>query len=170
MEILGKYFLRIIVPRKYMHKISAVGLFCCDKFEGTPKQKVINMSKLNKLYFSINEHRLCSIPHFIGRETLSTTLWEIRRTKYYMFLMDRISFEIHAFLKVNNLWRCQKSETMYQIALDLNFARSNIPNHNNFSPSLNLLHATVVYSQKFDGSLLPFRVFIRDPNQHDTVL
>ena len=81
-----------------------------------------------------------------------------------MFSMDRISFEIHAFLKVNNLWRCQKSETMYQIALDLNFARSNIPNHNNFSPSLNLLHATVVYSQKSDGSLLPFRVFIRDPS------
>ena len=35
-----------------MRKISAVGLFCCDKFEETPKQKVINMSKLNKLHFS----------------------------------------------------------------------------------------------------------------------
>ena len=44
-EILGKYFLRAIVPRKYMRKISAVGLFSCDKFEETPKQKVINMSK-----------------------------------------------------------------------------------------------------------------------------
>ena len=41
-EILGKYFLQTIVPRKwkYMRKISAVGLFCCDKFEETPKQKV----------------------------------------------------------------------------------------------------------------------------------
>ena len=36
-----------------MPKISAVGLFSCDKFEETPKQKVINMSKLNKFYFSI---------------------------------------------------------------------------------------------------------------------
>ena len=46
-EILDKYFFRTIVPRKYMCKISAVGLFCCDKLEETPKQKVINMSKLN---------------------------------------------------------------------------------------------------------------------------
>ena len=52
-EILGKYFLQTIVPRKYMRKISAVGLFCCDKFEEIPKQKVINMSKLNKFHFNI---------------------------------------------------------------------------------------------------------------------
>ena len=51
-EILGKYFLRKIVLRKYMCKISAVGLFCCDKFEETSKQKVINMSKLNKFHFN----------------------------------------------------------------------------------------------------------------------
>ena len=31
--------------------ISAVGLFCCDKFEETPNEKVINMSKLTKTYF-----------------------------------------------------------------------------------------------------------------------
>ena len=47
-EILGKYFPRTIVPRKYMHKISAVGLFSCDKFEETPKQKVIDLSKFLK--------------------------------------------------------------------------------------------------------------------------
>ena len=35
-----------------MLKISAVGLFCCDKFEETPKQKVIDLSKLQKIYFS----------------------------------------------------------------------------------------------------------------------
>ena len=35
-----------------MRKISAVGLFCCDKFEETPKQKVIDLSKLQKFYFS----------------------------------------------------------------------------------------------------------------------
>ena len=52
-EILGKYFLRIIVPKKYVSKISTVRLFSCDKFEETPKQKVINMSKLNKFYFSL---------------------------------------------------------------------------------------------------------------------
>ena len=51
-EIFGKYFLRTIVPRKYMGKISAVGLFCCDKFEETPKQKVIDLSKLKIFYFS----------------------------------------------------------------------------------------------------------------------
>ena len=31
---------------------SAVGLFCCDKFEETPNEKVINLSKLTKSYFS----------------------------------------------------------------------------------------------------------------------
>ena len=51
-EVLRIYFLRTIFWRKFMRKISAVGLFCCDKFEETPKQKVINMSKLNKFHFS----------------------------------------------------------------------------------------------------------------------
>ena len=51
-EILRIYFLRTIFRGKYMHKISTVGLFCCDKFEEIPKQKVINMSKLNKLPFN----------------------------------------------------------------------------------------------------------------------
>ena len=51
-EILGKYFLRTIVPRKYMRKISAVGLFCCDKFEETPRQKVIDLSKFKNFYFN----------------------------------------------------------------------------------------------------------------------
>ena len=33
--------------------ISAVGLFCCDKFEETPNEKLIIMSKLTKSYFNI---------------------------------------------------------------------------------------------------------------------
>ena len=49
--IIGIYFLRTIVPRKYMPIISAVGLFCCDKFEDTPNEKVVNMSKITKPYF-----------------------------------------------------------------------------------------------------------------------
>ena len=32
--------------------ISAVGLFCCDKFEETPNKKVSDLSKLTKPYFS----------------------------------------------------------------------------------------------------------------------
>ena len=43
----------MIVPRKYMRIISAVGLFCCDKFEETPNEKVSNMSKLTKSYFNM---------------------------------------------------------------------------------------------------------------------
>ena len=39
-EIIGIYFLGTIVPRKYMLIISAVGLFCYDKFEETPNVKV----------------------------------------------------------------------------------------------------------------------------------
>ena len=44
-EIIGIYFLGIIAQRKYMPIISAVGLFCYDKFEETPNEKVVNMSK-----------------------------------------------------------------------------------------------------------------------------
>ena len=32
--------------------ISSVGLFCCDKFEETPNEEVINLSKLTKSHFS----------------------------------------------------------------------------------------------------------------------
>ena len=49
-EIIGIYFLRTIVPRKYMAIISAVGLFCCD-FEETPNEKMSNMSNLTKSNF-----------------------------------------------------------------------------------------------------------------------
>ena len=35
-----------------MPKISTVGLFSCDKFEETPKQKVIDLSKFKKNYFN----------------------------------------------------------------------------------------------------------------------
>ena len=52
-EIIGIYFLGTIVPRKYMPKISPVGLFCCNKFEETPNEKVVKMSKLTKPYFNI---------------------------------------------------------------------------------------------------------------------
>ena len=51
-EIIGIYFLWTIVPRKYMPIISAVGLFCYDKFEEIPNEKVVNMSKLTQSYFS----------------------------------------------------------------------------------------------------------------------
>ena len=44
-EILHIYFLGTIVRRKHLPKISAVGLFSCHKFEETPKQKVIDLSK-----------------------------------------------------------------------------------------------------------------------------
>ena len=39
-----------------MRKISAVGLFCCNKFEETPKQKVIDLSKLIFFYFNGEEN------------------------------------------------------------------------------------------------------------------
>ena len=35
-----------------MRKISAVGLFGCDKFEETPNQKVIDQSKFKIFYFN----------------------------------------------------------------------------------------------------------------------
>ena len=52
-EIIAIYFLGIIVLRKYMPIISAVGLFCYDEFEETPNEKVVIMAKFTKPYFSI---------------------------------------------------------------------------------------------------------------------
>ena len=62
-EILGKYFLRTIVSRKYLPKISTVGLFCCDKFEEITYEKVVNLFKLTKPYFKTNriKHQLGSM-------------------------------------------------------------------------------------------------------------
>ena len=51
-EIIGIYSIGTIVSIKYMPIISAVGLFCSDKFEKTSNKKVVNMSKLNKSYFN----------------------------------------------------------------------------------------------------------------------
>ena len=51
-EIIDIYFVRTIVPRKYVPIISAVGAFGCDKFEETPNDKVSDLSKLTKPYFS----------------------------------------------------------------------------------------------------------------------
>ena len=51
-EILRIYFLGTIVRRKYLPKISAVGFFSYDKFEETPKQKVIDQSKYLKMEFT----------------------------------------------------------------------------------------------------------------------
>ena len=36
---------------KICQEISAVGLFCCDKFEENPNKKVSDLSKLSKPYF-----------------------------------------------------------------------------------------------------------------------
>ena len=44
--------------------ISTVGLYCCDKFEETPNEKVVNMSKVTKFYF--NTHNQNSLPIFFG--------------------------------------------------------------------------------------------------------
>ena len=64
-EIIGIYFLRTIVPRKYMPIISAVGLLCCEKFEETPNEKV---SKLTKSYFSLPVN--CHCFHIIFIDTV----------------------------------------------------------------------------------------------------
>ena len=42
-EIICIYFIGTIVPTKYMHIISAVGLFCIDKFEDNQNEKVFRI-------------------------------------------------------------------------------------------------------------------------------
>ena len=51
--------------------ISAVGLFSYDKFEETPNEKVVNISKLTKSYFSSNQ-RNSREHHFIWRDNIKT--------------------------------------------------------------------------------------------------
>ena len=49
------YFIGKIVPTKYMPKISAVGLFCPDKFENNQTRTCITFfrtSKLTEVYFN----------------------------------------------------------------------------------------------------------------------
>ena len=43
--------------------ISAVGLFCYDKFEEITNEKVVNMSKLTKPYFSTQPPKAKSCQH-----------------------------------------------------------------------------------------------------------
>ena len=50
---LCKPFWHPLLFKNYMPIISAVGLFCCDKFEEIPNEKVVNVSKLTKSYFRI---------------------------------------------------------------------------------------------------------------------
>ena len=62
------YCFSTIVPRKYMPKISAVGLFCCDKFEETPIKKVCNMSKLSESYFNSKDSTNENKGHIINKK------------------------------------------------------------------------------------------------------
>ena len=50
--MLNTFSFGTIVPIKYKPINSAVGLFCCDKFEETPNEKVSDLSKLTKPYFN----------------------------------------------------------------------------------------------------------------------
>ena len=70
--------------------ISAVGLFCCDKFEETSNEKVSGLSKLTKPYFkeseihvkklyNINQLNICNVLNvdsveFLRKWTLFVTL------------------------------------------------------------------------------------------------
>ena len=44
-EILGRYFFRTLLRENICVKFPLLGSFCCNKFEETPKQKVIDLSK-----------------------------------------------------------------------------------------------------------------------------
>ena len=54
--------------------ISDVGLFCCDKFEETPNEKVSNVSKLSKSYFRYGEQ--ISIAELINKYLLTKVIMQ----------------------------------------------------------------------------------------------
>ena len=68
-----------------MHKISAVELFCYDKFEETPKQKVINMSKLDKFHFS---RRLTTEIGPLMNYALITLVWDSILSRTNMHFLE----------------------------------------------------------------------------------
>ena len=39
---------------------TAVGFFCCNKFDETPNEKMVNMSKLTKSYFKFINYEITS--------------------------------------------------------------------------------------------------------------
>ena len=49
-----------------LSKISAVWLLCCDKFEETLNDKVVNMSKLTKSYFNAQVENFFLTVHMSG--------------------------------------------------------------------------------------------------------
>ena len=50
--MIGISFLGTIIWRKFMPIICPLGFFVNDKFEETPNEKVVKMSKLTKPYFN----------------------------------------------------------------------------------------------------------------------
>ena len=58
--------------------ISAVGVFCCDKFEETSNKKVSNMSKLTKSYFSpVSRHR-DKLDNFTNKNNYDLLTYRVR--------------------------------------------------------------------------------------------
>jgi len=83
-----------------MRKISAVGLFCCDKFEKTPKQKVIDLSKFKIFYFSI-----CSLGYSLFFLNSHAQNW-ITLFKKYLHMMlktERIFFVCYKLTKLEQI-------------------------------------------------------------------
>ena len=100
-EIIGIYFIGTIVLRKYMPIISAVGLFWCNKFEETPNEKVVNMSKLTKSYFNNRKifHRQIIVQFFCY---FKKALW------FWWFLYKNLT----KLIDVWNLFAILKSYTI----------------------------------------------------------
>ena len=75
------YFIGTIVSIKYMPKISAVGLFCLDKFENNQTRMrtiFFRTSKLTELYFNwykYNQTFLLILFVFLFIKTYSTYSW-----------------------------------------------------------------------------------------------
>ena len=82
-EIWSILFYGTIIPRKYMPIIFAVGLFFCDKFEETPNENVINMSKFKKSYFNqLSTFFYPPPPHgYVCNRSITHKYIELRRKK-----------------------------------------------------------------------------------------
>ena len=73
---------------------SAVGLFCCDKFEETLNEKVVNMSKLTKFYFREGQ----------GWKKNKARNWCLLKVPFHKFCINISLYQWNDSYYINSYW------------------------------------------------------------------
>ena len=100
---IGIYFIRIIVPMKCMPKISAVGLYCLDKFEKSQTRTCTTFfrtSKLTEVYFKKNCHFVSFLKRCLKQTSYSDKKSTLEWRKIASPCFSRgFCFDVHSSLQ-----------------------------------------------------------------------